>query len=310
MSRFIPAFADMRVYRGGSALKPGTVRRHRADPDLAPAHPHRRAHLRVPPRAPGRRDVPRRRASSSARPAGWTSRRCCEAWAGCRCCSSPAPSGTTRWPPTCSAGSSRWPPVRRWTRSSPSGSSLRWAWPTPRSRSPRTTSTGSPRCTSRPGTGGLLRNAALGDAATRPPTFLSGGGGLVSTAADYHRFAQMLRRGGELDGVRLLGPRTVRVHDPQPPARAAPTSSRSAGRSSPSRRSRASGSASGSRSSIDAAGRQGAHQRRRVRAGAGCASTAFWVDPAEESQRCSSPSSCRRAPTRSAPSCGRWSTRR
>ena len=38
---------------------------------------------------------------------------------------------------------------------------------------------------------------------------LSGGGGLVSTAADYHRFTQMLLRRGELDGVRLLGPRTV-----------------------------------------------------------------------------------------------------
>jgi CubicO group peptidase (beta-lactamase class C family) len=43
----------------------------------------------------------------------------------------------------------------------------------------------------------------------RPRTFLSGGGGLVSTAADYFRFAELLRRGGELDGVRLLGPRTV-----------------------------------------------------------------------------------------------------
>jgi CubicO group peptidase (beta-lactamase class C family) len=37
----------------------------------------------------------------------------------------------------------------------------------------------------------------------------SGGGGLVSTAADYHRFARMLLRGGELDGVRLLKPDTV-----------------------------------------------------------------------------------------------------
>jgi CubicO group peptidase (beta-lactamase class C family) len=57
--------------------------------------------------------------------------------------------------------------------------------------------------------GGLLRNAAMGDAATREPSFLSGGGGLVSTAADYHRFTQMLARGGELDGARLLGPHTV-----------------------------------------------------------------------------------------------------
>jgi CubicO group peptidase (beta-lactamase class C family) len=49
-----------------------------------------------------------------------------------------------------------------------------------------------------------------GPVAQRPPTFVSGGGGMVSTARDYHRFMEMLRRGGELDGARLLGPRTVR----------------------------------------------------------------------------------------------------
>lgn len=43
----------------------------------------------------------------------------------------------------------------------------------------------------------------------RPRTMFSGGGGLVSTAADYFRFAEMLRRGGELDGKRILGPRTI-----------------------------------------------------------------------------------------------------
>jgi CubicO group peptidase (beta-lactamase class C family) len=41
------------------------------------------------------------------------------------------------------------------------------------------------------------------------PSFLSGGGGLVSTTADYMRFCDMLRRGGELDGARILGPRTI-----------------------------------------------------------------------------------------------------
>lgn len=44
---------------------------------------------------------------------------------------------------------------------------------------------------------------------TRPKTWLSGGGGLVSTVTDYFRFAEMLRRGGELDGKRILGPRTI-----------------------------------------------------------------------------------------------------
>jgi CubicO group peptidase (beta-lactamase class C family) len=38
----------------------------------------------------------------------------------------------------------------------------------------------------------------------------SGGGGLVSTTADYLRFAELVRRGGELDGQRLLGERTLR----------------------------------------------------------------------------------------------------
>lgn len=43
----------------------------------------------------------------------------------------------------------------------------------------------------------------------RPLRFRSGGGGLISSTADYHRFARMLLRGGELDGVRLLRPDTV-----------------------------------------------------------------------------------------------------
>ncbi|MEY4174477.1 MAG: hypothetical protein RI900_1642, partial [Actinomycetota bacterium] len=43
----------------------------------------------------------------------------------------------------------------------------------------------------------------------RPPTFVSGGGGLTGTVADYARFCEMLRRGGELDGHRIIGPRTL-----------------------------------------------------------------------------------------------------
>jgi CubicO group peptidase (beta-lactamase class C family) len=44
-----------------------------------------------------------------------------------------------------------------------------------------------------------------------PPKLLSGGGGLVGTAADYMRFATMLVNGGELDGARILAPKTVRL---------------------------------------------------------------------------------------------------
>ncbi len=44
-----------------------------------------------------------------------------------------------------------------------------------------------------------------------PHTLFSGGGGLVSTAADYVRFHQMMLNSGELDGVRLLGRKTVEL---------------------------------------------------------------------------------------------------
>ena len=63
--------------------------------------------------------------------------------------------------------------------------------------------------------GRAARLDALGALALKPPTLLAGGGGLLSTAADYDRFTQMLldrpdSPAGELDGIRLLGPRTVR----------------------------------------------------------------------------------------------------
>ena len=50
---------------------------------------------------------------------------------------------------------------------------------------------------------------ALGRGMDQRPTMLGGGGGLVGTAHDYLRFAHMLLNRGELDGVRLLGSRTV-----------------------------------------------------------------------------------------------------
>ncbi len=45
----------------------------------------------------------------------------------------------------------------------------------------------------------------------KPRTFFSGGGGLVSTAHDYLRFCRMLVNGGELDGVRILGRKTIEL---------------------------------------------------------------------------------------------------
>lgn len=56
--------------------------------------------------------------------------------------------------------------------------------------------------------GKLEPSRRLGDP-TAKPAFFSGSGGLYSTQADYLRFCQMLLNGGELDGKRLLSPRTV-----------------------------------------------------------------------------------------------------
>lgn len=58
--------------------------------------------------------------------------------------------------------------------------------------------------------GYVLLDDPLTSPYTRGPTYFSGSAGLVSTAADYLRFCRMLAGGGALDGVRVLGPRTVR----------------------------------------------------------------------------------------------------
>ena len=51
-------------------------------------------------------------------------------------------------------------------------------------------------------------NAPFEDATQKPKVF-SGGGGMLSTAGDYARFSQMLLNGGELEGVRILSPKTI-----------------------------------------------------------------------------------------------------
>jgi CubicO group peptidase (beta-lactamase class C family) len=53
--------------------------------------------------------------------------------------------------------------------------------------------------------------SAFGYDFDKEPSLPAGGAGLVSTAADFSRFAQMLLNGGELNGVRILGPQTVKL---------------------------------------------------------------------------------------------------
>jgi len=59
------------------------------------------------------------------------------------------------------------------------------------------------------GKGAVLYDPGEKSAWSRPPKLLAGGAGLISTVADYHRFCTMLLNGGELDGVRLVGRKTL-----------------------------------------------------------------------------------------------------
>ena len=62
-----------------------------------------------------------------------------------------------------------------------------------------------------PGKGRVLYDRGEASAWSRMPKLVSGGGGLVSTALDYHRFCTMLLNGGELDGVRIVGRKTIEL---------------------------------------------------------------------------------------------------
>jgi CubicO group peptidase (beta-lactamase class C family) len=126
---------------------------------------------------------------------------------------------------------------------------------------------------------------AMGKGAFREPPYHSGGGGLVSSAADYNRFTQMLLHrpdspAGELDGIRLLSPRTVaymtRNHLPggadlQQFGRPLYAESADAGV----------GFGLGFAVVIDPAATKTVSSAGEFNWG-GAASTAFWVDPAEQ----------------------------
>ncbi|WP_374587944.1 serine hydrolase domain-containing protein [Novosphingobium sp.] len=62
-----------------------------------------------------------------------------------------------------------------------------------------------------PGKGRVMYDRGAESAWSRMPRQLSGGGGLVSTALDYHRFCQMLLNGGELEGERIVGRKTLEL---------------------------------------------------------------------------------------------------
>ncbi|MGB7847916.1 MAG: serine hydrolase domain-containing protein [Candidatus Acidiferrum sp.] len=62
-----------------------------------------------------------------------------------------------------------------------------------------------------PATGKRLGARSVVNLTKEKQKWFSGGGGLLSTAPDYARFCQMLLNGGELNGVRLLSPKTIAV---------------------------------------------------------------------------------------------------
>ncbi|HEX5378339.1 MAG TPA: serine hydrolase domain-containing protein [Phenylobacterium sp.] len=63
----------------------------------------------------------------------------------------------------------------------------------------------------KPGGGMTLQDDPETSAYLKAPNFQSGGGGLVSTADDYMKFCRMLLGRGELDGQRLLAPKTLKL---------------------------------------------------------------------------------------------------
>ena len=126
-----------------------------------------------------------------------------------------------------------------------------------------------------PKEGGGLKSApegpgmdTQGQYVSGPRRSFSGGAGLVSSAADYYRFLQMMENGGELDGKRLLSPRTVKLmtvdHLPE-----------SAGWN------RGSGFGLGF-SVVTDMGKNGTYGSEGTFGWGGAYHSTYWVDPAEE----------------------------
>lgn len=123
------------------------------------------------------------------------------------------------------------------------------------------------------------------DAATsdylKPPSYFSGGGGLTGTAMDYYRFCQMLLNGGTLDGTRLLSRKTVDLMRANHLPNGASLADRAiAGMWSESNYDGV-GFGLGFSVIMDTSAAQISGSVGQYAWG-GAASTAFWIDPAEE----------------------------
>ncbi|MDD9918967.1 MAG: serine hydrolase [Rhodospirillaceae bacterium] len=130
--------------------------------------------------------------------------------------------------------------------------------------------------------GGIGRDDGSDDTAShaRDVTLFSGGGGLVSTAADYLRFAEMIRRKGVLGDTRILGRRTVELMA----MNHLPNNSDMAGMGTPVHSETSYegiGFGLGFSVVLDPATAKAACSPGELAWG-GAASTAFWIDPEEE----------------------------
>jgi CubicO group peptidase (beta-lactamase class C family) len=209
VSRFIPSFSDVRVYRSGSALNPATepatepvrlwhLLTHTAGLTYGFHHAHP---VDAMYRAAG---------FEWGHPEGADLEACCEAWAGLPLLFQPG----TEWNYSVATDVlgrvvevASGQPLDRFLQErvfGPLGMSDTGFWVAEHDAERLAA-----LYTAAPGMRQGVRNDAMGKAALTKPTCLSGGGGLVSTAADYHRFTQMLLQRGELEGTRLLGTRTM-----------------------------------------------------------------------------------------------------
>jgi len=290
VSALIPSFADVRVYTGGSDLRPVTV------PAVEPVRIwHLLTHTsgltygfhRVHPVDARYRDA----GFEWGTPRGMDLAECCDAWAGQPLLFQPG----TEWNYSVATevlgrvvevasgqgldeflqdrmfGPLGMTDTSFWVDEADQGRLAALYTPTP------------------PPSGPARRLDAMGKVARARPRMLSGGGGLTSTAADYHRFTQMLldrpeSPGGELDGVRLLGPRTLAymIRNQLPGGADLEAFGRPMTSEAPVR---GVGFGLGFAVVLDPTAEKTLGSAGEFAWG-GAASTAFWVDPAEELTAC------------------------